>query len=140
MPGDADHHPAVGPEHLVALVEHHLDQARILVLLGRDLPRTLARLDVAQPAKAALGLRHDLVRDGDHIAVRQVVGCRGREQRAEVVTGLELRDGAQRDELERQAVTPDGPRCRSPPSPRWSGSAPAVEGRRACGPLRGVSR
>jgi hypothetical protein len=46
------------------------------------------------------------VGDDEHVAVRQVVGRRGGEQRAQIVTGLDLRDGVQRDELERQAVTP----------------------------------
>ncbi len=96
-------------------------------MLGGQLARALARLDLGEPAHAALGLGHDLVGHHEHVAGGQVGGRRGRQQRGQVVARRKLgqaREGAEGERLG-QAGTGGvrGARQRS----SWR-SAPRVEG------------
>ena len=80
-----------------------LDVARVLAVLGGERARALARLDVRERAHAALGLRDDLVRDGEHVGraergVQPRAG--GGEQGREVVAGADLRQA--REGVERE--------------------------------------
>jgi hypothetical protein len=102
MARDADQHAVARAQQLGALVEHYLNQARVLSVLARQRPGALARLDVAQPPDPPLGLGDDLVRDADDVAVTEV-RRRGRGQRgSEVVAPPQLGQRAERDRLELQ--------------------------------------
>ena len=78
--------------------------ARVLAVLGRERPRAVAGLDVGERAHAALGLRHDLVRDGEHVG-RAEQGSRRAPAAAsrarEVVAGADLRQAREGVERER---------------------------------------
>ena len=65
-----------------------------------ELERARRRLDLVQPDDAALGLRDDLLRDDDDVAVLEPAGALGRvgEERHEVVALLDLRDPLERDD------------------------------------------
>ena len=69
--GAADQHPALGAHELGGLVEDDLDRARVLAVLGRQRLRPLVGRRRRPGDDAALGLRDDLVRDHEHVAVAQ---------------------------------------------------------------------
>jgi hypothetical protein len=72
--GLADQHAVTGAQDGRRLIEDRLDDAGVLAVLCREVAGALARLYVAEPARAALGLRHDLVGDRQDVAVAEVVG------------------------------------------------------------------
>ena len=74
---------------LDGLVEDDLDPARV-GLVARELARLLRRLDPGERHDAALDLRDGLLRDDDHVAVREL-GPLGDERR-EVVSLAQLRE------------------------------------------------
>ena len=115
--GAADQHPALGPEQVLRLVEHHLHCAGILVLRGRQLAGARARLDLGQVADTALGLGHHLVGDGEHVAVARGVlpGGGGRQQGGEVVAGAHLRESGDRRGGQRHRSALRSARARSTP-------------------------
>ena len=71
--GDGDQHAVLRATDLAGLVEHHLDVTRVLVELGGERERPLARVHLAQAAGRALGLGDQLVGDDDHVVVGQFV-------------------------------------------------------------------
>src|SRR5581483_9964740 len=91
---------ALGSKNANALVQHDLHGARIR--LGdeplRDLLRLRARLHVVEPHDAALGLRDDLLRDDDDVAVAQV-GAR-RDQVRKVVARMDLGQALDAEDLD----------------------------------------
>ena len=122
--GLADQDAADRADQLLRLVEHDLDVARVLVVLGGELVRELARMHVVQVPDASLDLRHGLVGDHDDIPVvqrpRRLAGCERRlDQRREVVVGLQLReagDGAGGDHRWLRSSWLSIPRvCAAPP-------------------------
>ena len=131
----ADQDPALGAQQLGGLVQHDLHEAHVFVVLGGELARPVAGGDVAQRPYAALGLRDDLLRDHDHVAVAQPgpAGCGGGvgDQRGNVVARLHLRDAGEREELDAQLPAPAGWRRRAPDRSSWR-SAPRVRGAAAC--------
>ena len=83
-----DDQDALAADDPPALAEDQLDQRRVLVEPGGELARALARLDVGQRAAPSLGLRDDLLRDRDDVAVAKL-GAAG-DQLAEPVAGPDL--------------------------------------------------
>ena len=85
MPRLADEHPVARPHDLGRLVEHGLHEPRVLAVLRREGPSALAGLDLLEQPHPALGLRDDLVRDHQHVAVREIGRSGLREEGGEVV-------------------------------------------------------
>ena len=73
-------------------------------MLRREGPRTLTGLDVLERPHPALGLRDDLVRDREHVAVGEIGRSRFREERGEVVAGPDVRQGGERASDEGHAL------------------------------------
>ena len=99
--GLADQHAADGADQPPRLVEDDLDLPRILVVLGGQMIGQLARGDVGEPDRPALGLRHHLVGDHDDVAVVQPawrLRCRqcGLDQDGEVIARVQLGDPCDR--------------------------------------------
>ena len=74
VPRAADQHAAGGAYDLRGLVEHDLDEPRVLVVLGRQRERALPGLDVAQRDDRALGLGDDRVSDHDQLLAARTSG------------------------------------------------------------------
>ena len=135
--------PSRGAQQLGRLVEHRLHQPRVLAVLGGQRARALAGLDVGERAHPALGLGHDLVGDHEHVAVGQVGGRGGRQQRGQVVA-RRRRSGRRargRGAAERLGQAGTGGRAPAPASGRAGAArrawrAPGRGGRRASRPAR----
>ena len=78
-----------------SLAEDHLDPARILLVAG-DLPRPVRRLDAGESDDPAFGLRDDLLREHDHVAVLEL-DLRD-DELGKVVPFLDLRQSGDRDD------------------------------------------
>jgi hypothetical protein len=77
------------------LAEDDLDAARIL-FVACDLQRPLRRLDAREGDHSAFGLRDDLLREHDHVAVLELDLRDG--ERGQVVAFLDLRQAGDRDD------------------------------------------
>ena len=78
----------------VELRQHHLDDPRVLADLGRQRDRLGRRDNVTEIDDAALGFRHDLLRDHHHVAVTQhLAGAveAGQDHRRQIVAGAHHR-------------------------------------------------
>jgi hypothetical protein len=89
--------------------QHHLDKARVLVDLGGERYRALRRLYGCDIDKTSLGLRDDLLRHDQNIAVfrnETVVAQRRDGNRAEIVSPLNQLDAGKRSESNLPAHQP----------------------------------
>jgi hypothetical protein len=67
---------------------------------ARELSSPLARLDLGEPANAAFGLRHDLVGHDEDVAAPKLTPGGVGDQCREVVARPDVRQGAERADLE----------------------------------------
>jgi len=89
--------------------QHHLDKARVLVDLGGERYRALRRLYSRDIDKTSLGLRDDLLRHDQNIAVfrnEAVVAQCHDGNRAEIVSPLDQLDAGKRSESNLPAHQP----------------------------------
>jgi hypothetical protein len=92
----ADEHAVTRPHDLDGLVEHRLHEPRILAVLGRERAGPLSGVDLVERPHPALGLRDDLVRHDEHVAVGEVGWSGVRQERDEVVAGPDVRERGER--------------------------------------------
>ena len=92
-----DHEALAGADDALRLAQDHLDVARVVLRRG-ELAGAFGRLDLVEPHDASLGLRDDLLRDDDHVAVLE--RCRGGDERAEIVPLAHLRQPLEREDPE----------------------------------------
>jgi hypothetical protein len=83
-----DHEWLAHAHDALRLSQDRLDAARVLVV-ARDLPRTLGGLQVLEPDDASLGLRDPLLREDDDVAVLELE--LRRDQLGEIVPCTDLR-------------------------------------------------
>jgi hypothetical protein len=83
------------PHDACGLAQDDLDAAGILVVTG-DLSRFFGRLDAGERDNSAFGLRHDLLREHDHVAVLELE--LRRDELGQVVPLLDLGQAGDRDD------------------------------------------
>ena len=69
--GLGDDHAVRHPDDAFRLAQHDLDLARVAVMATRAFERLRPRLDGRQVDDGALGLRHDLLGDDEHVVVAE---------------------------------------------------------------------
>ena len=108
MPRLRDHQRPALADDLLRLAQHGLHLARI-ALVARQLTGLRGRLQRVDPDHTTLGLRHDLLRDDDDVAVLEL-GAPG-DQRAEVVALPDLGQAAHGDDLNHETPVTRIPAC-----------------------------
>src|SRR6516162_4709011 len=89
--------------------QHHLDKTRVLIDLGSERYRALRRLYGCDIDKTSLGLRDDLLRHDQYIAVfrdNAIVPQCGDGNRTEIVARLDQLDTGKRSESDLPAHQP----------------------------------
>ena len=92
-----DHQVRAVPHDAPRLGQDHLDEARVLLDLGGERDGLRRGLDGRDIDDAALGLRDDLLRDDQHVAVlgrEPGLGIGGERDRGEIVARLHQRHAA----------------------------------------------
>ena len=98
-----DQHPVVGAHDATGLGEHELDQARILLELGRQRQRAGTGLDRRQRLHPSLRFRNDLLRQADDVVICDLdrgCGGGGGDERSDRVAGADLADAGNGNDLE----------------------------------------
>ena len=96
-----DQHAALGAQHLGGLVEHELNEARVLALRGDPL-RLLAGRDLVEAHDPPLGLRHHLAGHHQDVSLAEIGRACGFDQRGQIVPRLHLRQTRERGNGDRQ--------------------------------------
>ena len=104
MPRLGDHERTARADDADRLAEDHLDVPRVR-FRACELARPLRRLDVVQPHDAGLGLRDDLLRENDDVAVLE--RTRTRHELCKIRAGADLGQALERQDRQahRRPVT-----------------------------------
>jgi hypothetical protein len=97
MLGLGDDERQANSYHARRLTEDDLDPARILLVAG-NLSRPLRRLNTGESDNPTFGLRDDLLREHDHVAVLEL--DLGDDELCQVCPFLDLRQAGDRDDAE----------------------------------------
>ena len=123
MPRLGDHEAAAYADDARRFAQDRLDVTRVIV--PGEFTCLLRRLDVGQSHDATLGLRDDLVRDDEYVAVLEL--RRVCDQRGDVVALADLAQSLHRDDVQPVHATRARSRStasRTMHSARWSFTTP----------------